>query len=87
MQPWCFAEKGVAKRKEAPTEGLPAPLEETVGCLALRGGIALSTGRCGVSPLEGVMENANGGCNQGKTFPIGLQIHECVLATNWPQGI
>lgn len=26
------------------------------------------TGRCGVPPLEGVMEDASGGCSQGKAF-------------------
>lgn len=29
----------------------------------------LSPGRCGVSPLEGVTENAASGCRQGKAFP------------------
>lgn len=33
------------------------------------------------------MENANGGCNQGKPFPINTQIREMFFATKLPQGI
>ncbi|MGB1096144.1 MAG: hypothetical protein ACPG09_06780 [Paracoccaceae bacterium] len=61
--------EGGSKAQGGSDRGSASLLVETVGCLALRGGIALSTGRCGVSPLEGVMKNALARLQSGEGIP------------------